>query len=74
MFQFLAKTQAGCRRVFPRQLLHRITTLAYSACLAVIPRLLCTTLVNAESSKRPNIVIILNNEQDQSVTVSGGIV
>ena len=62
MIQFLAKTQAGCRRSFPRRLLHRITTLAISACAALIPQTLYTKSLKAESSDRPNIVLILADD------------
>jgi arylsulfatase len=62
MYQFLAITQAGCRRLFPRHLLHRITTLAFSASLAVIPQLLFTTRLKAKSSDRPNILLIMADD------------
>ena len=62
MFQFLAMTQAGCRRSFPRHLLHRITTLAIMALAALIAQVIYTQPVNAESSDRPNIVLIMADD------------
>ena len=62
MYQFLAKTRAGCRRSFPSQLLHRITTLAISASIAVSLQLPFTASLNAESSERPNIIFILADD------------
>jgi arylsulfatase A-like enzyme len=69
MIRFLAMTRhagngmAGCRRSFPRHLLHRITTLAFSACVALVAQLVYTPIVNAESNERPNIVMILADDQ-----------
>ncbi len=62
MFQFLATTQAGCRRSFPRHLPHRITTLAISSCIALIAQLIDTPTLNAQRSDRPNLVSILADD------------
>tara|TARA_R110002049_G_scaffold4601_5_gene32441 strand:- start:629078 stop:630688 length:1611 start_codon:yes stop_codon:yes gene_type:complete len=68
MIQFLAKTLASgqgkfdCRRTFPRHLLHRITTLALAACTALFAQTLYTTPLKAESTDRPNIVLILADD------------
>jgi hypothetical protein len=62
MFPFLAITQAGCRRSFPRHLLHRITTLANLAFAALIAQAIYTQPVSAESSGRPNIVLIMADD------------
>jgi arylsulfatase A-like enzyme len=62
MFQFLAMTQAGCRREFLRHLLHRTTTLAKMALLVVIPQLIYTQHLIAKSSDRPNIVLIMADD------------
>lgn len=62
MFQFLALTQAGCRRSFPRHLLHRITTLAITAITALVSQVIYSKTVNAESSARPNIVLIMADD------------
>ncbi len=67
MFKFLAKSthQSGtldCRREFPRHLLHRITTLAISACTALFAQTLYTPSLKAESSDRPNIVLIVADD------------
>ncbi len=65
MFQFLAKSQAGCRWGFLRHLRHRITTPAVLITnsvlitIAVIPQLICTPLLIAKTSDRPNIVVII---------------
>jgi len=63
MFQFLAKTQAGCRRSFPRPLLHRIATLAISAVAALVAQATYTQSVNADQASRPNIVFIFADDQ-----------
>ena len=59
MFQFLAITQAGCRRSFPRHLLHRITTLAISTVVVLVAQVIYTQPVNADQASRPNIVLIM---------------
>ncbi|WP_146600625.1 sulfatase family protein [Novipirellula aureliae] len=53
----------GCRREFPRHLLHRINTLAISACTALFAQTLYTPTLQAESSDRPNFVLILTDDQ-----------
>jgi hypothetical protein len=68
MFQFLAITQAGCRRSFPRHLLHRITTLAISAVVVLVAQVIYKQPVNADQASRPNIVLIMADEQKQLVT------
>ncbi len=62
MFQFLAKTQAGCRRSFPRHLLHGITTLAISAVVVLVAQVICTQPVNADQVSRPNIIFIMADD------------
>ena len=62
MFQFLAITKAGCRRLFPRHLLHRITTLTFFIATIVIPQVIYTKQVSAKSSERPNIVLIMADD------------
>ncbi len=62
MFQFLAKTQAGCRRVVPRHLLHGIATLTKITLVAVVAQLICTQELSAKSSDRPNIVLIMADD------------
>ncbi len=63
MIGFLAKTWAGCRRSFSRHLLHRINTLAISTLLVAIPQLVFAASLKAKSSDRPNIVLILADDQ-----------
>jgi arylsulfatase A-like enzyme len=62
MFQFLAMTQAGCRREFPRHLLHRIATLAKIALVTLVAQLTYAQELSAESSDRPNIVLIMADD------------
>ncbi|PQO35246.1 arylsulfatase [Blastopirellula marina] len=67
MFQFLAISTrrsgtSGCRRTFPRHLLHRITTLASAASLVLFAQLFFTAPLNAESRDRPNIILILSDD------------
>jgi arylsulfatase len=66
MFQFLAITKAGCRRLFPRHLLHRITTLTFFIAAIVIPQVIYTKQVSAKSSERPNIVLIMSDDMGYS--------
>ena len=56
MFQFLAGTQAGCRREFPRRLLHRITTLILVAIAGVLSIGPTKTALSAENRSAPNFV------------------
>ena len=63
MFQFLALTQPGCGREFPRYLLHRTATLAKIALVAVLSQLIHTQQVSAKSSHPPNIVFIMADDQ-----------
>jgi arylsulfatase A-like enzyme len=62
MFQFLATTRVGCRRSFPRHLLHRLTTLTIGACVALFAELFSTPTLNAQSNDRPNIVLIMADD------------
>ncbi|MDM4015142.1 sulfatase-like hydrolase/transferase [Roseiconus lacunae] len=62
MIQFLAKTQAGCRRLFPRHLLHRIATLAFIAVVGLSTQTLSFAESKADSATRPNIVLILADD------------
>ncbi len=67
MIQYLAKStcasgKSDCRRTFPRHLLHRITTLAISAFAALFAQTLYAPSLKAESSNRPNIIIIVADD------------
>ncbi len=62
MFPFLTKTQVGCRRSFPRHLLHRITTLAFLLATATIPQLFYTSRLQADQAQRPNIILIMADD------------
>ncbi len=69
MFNLLSKTRApgpaklGCRRTLPRRSIHRSTTLALSACAALISQSLSTIPLQAETGQRPNIVLIFTDDQ-----------
>jgi len=62
MIRFLTETQAGCRRSFPRHLLHRITTHVFLIASAVIPQLIYTPPLQANQAGRPNIVLIMADD------------
>lgn len=62
MSQFLAVTQAGCRRSFTRRLLHRITTPVIAAVVALVVQKADTQRVNADQASRPNIVFLLADD------------
>jgi arylsulfatase A-like enzyme len=62
MIEFLAKTRAGCRRISPRNLRRGITTVARLTLAIVIPPLLFTPSLIAESGDRPNVVVILADD------------
>lgn len=62
MFQFRAMTPAGCRRSFPRHLLHRITTLAISVVAVLVAEVVYTQTVNADQASRPNIILIMADD------------
>ena len=62
MFQFLAMTQVDCRRSFPRHLRHRITTLAILVVPALVAQVIYAQPVNAKSSDRLNIVLIVADD------------
>ncbi|MDB2687380.1 sulfatase [Mariniblastus sp.] len=75
MLKFLAETLdrlqgvSACRQAFPRHLLHRLTTLAIFACVAVIVQTLYTPTVNAQgaqSSDKPNVIFILMDDMGYS--------
>ncbi len=68
MIQFLAKSirafgTSGCRRTFPRHLLHSIATLVVPTLAALFVQTLDTPSLNAESGDRPNIVVILADDK-----------
>ena len=62
MIQVFAKTQAGCRRLFPCHLLRRVSTLAVATCAVFVAQFVCTAALKAESDARPNIVVILADD------------
>lgn len=68
MFKFIARTTAsgrgtfGCRRTFPRHLLHRISALAVTSFIAIFAQALYATSLEAASFDRPNIILILADD------------
>ncbi len=63
MIQFLAATRAGCRRSFPRDVLHRIVGLAPFVFATLFAQLINKPVARAEADERPNIVVILVDDQ-----------
>ena len=62
MQQFFVGTQVGCRRLFPRHLRYRISTLAVHAVAIFLLQLLYQTSLKAASNDRPNIVLIMADD------------
>ena len=62
MLQLVASAVAGCRRSFTRHLRHRTTTLATLLFAALVVQATYAQSVNAESSERPNIVLIMADD------------
>ena len=62
MYQFIAVHRAGCRRSFPRQLLRTMTTPAMLALVLVTAQFVSTTPLKADSSDRPNIIVIMADD------------
>ena len=62
MIRFLTATQAGCRRSFPRHLLHRIAAPAITVVAALVAQVIYPQPVHARSSDHPNIVYILADD------------
>jgi hypothetical protein len=63
MLQFSANTRRGSRREFPRHLPHRIAALTSVALALVLVQLLHATGLAAESSGRPNIILIMADDK-----------
>ena len=53
----------ACRREFPRHWLHRITALALSVCTALCVQDFDTKSLKAESIDRPNVLVVLTDDQ-----------
>ncbi len=62
MIQFPATTRSGCRRLFRREFLRGMTTLAATACAAFVAQTLWISTVQADSSERPNVVLIMADD------------
>jgi len=52
----------GCRRIFPRHLRIKLTTLAISALVAIFAQTFCLQSLKAESTAPPNMVFILADD------------
>lgn len=63
MIQFLATTQAGCHRLLPRHLLHQIAALAFTAVVGLLTQTPFFSVAKADSASRPNILLILTDDQ-----------
>ncbi|KAA5542656.1 sulfatase-like hydrolase/transferase [Roseiconus nitratireducens] len=63
MIHLLAWTKAGCRRSFPRHPLHRMVTLALAALAALAVQAVPSTVVQAEATDRPNVLLIMTDDQ-----------
>jgi arylsulfatase A len=78
MFKFLARTLAdgqgmfGCRRTFLRHLLHRITTLTISTVAVLFAQTIYTKQLKAESTGRPNIVLIMADDMGYECIQANG--
>lgn len=73
MSRRLAGTQVGSRRLFPRHLLHTMTTQAVLIAAAVIPQLSNVQPLVAEQASRPNLVLIMADDMGyECVGANGG--
>ncbi|MEX1027076.1 MAG: arylsulfatase, partial [Candidatus Paceibacterota bacterium] len=63
MSQIFNNTQAGCRRSIPHHFLHTIAAAGLLTAVALIVQLLDAPPLNAQSSDRPNIVLIFTDDQ-----------
>ena len=65
MLQFLALTQASCRRTFPSRLRHRFATPAAAVVAAFVLQGIFTQPVHANSKEHPNIIFIMADDLGQ---------
>ncbi|MCH7728754.1 MAG: sulfatase-like hydrolase/transferase, partial [Planctomycetes bacterium] len=63
MVWFLAFNRGRLQPAFPGHLLHKITTLAFTIASVVLPLLLYTPALAEKSTRRPNIVLIMTDDQ-----------
>jgi arylsulfatase A-like enzyme len=63
MFWFLAFSRGRLQPALPGHLLHRITTLAFTIASVAVSSLLDTPALAEKSARRPNIVVILTDDQ-----------
>ena len=62
MLRFFATTQTGCRRDFPRHLLHRTATFFVVAAITLLMQTLSLPAARAESTSRPNVIFMLTDD------------
>lgn len=73
MIHPLPLTRMDCRRSSPHRLLRRITSITIAATAVLIPQLFDLQRSRAESSKRPNIVLIMADDMGfECVGANGG--
>jgi len=63
MLRFLASTRAGCRGCVPRRLPRSITALAIAVLATAIIQSVCTSSLKAASRGRPNVILIMTDDQ-----------
>ena len=62
MFRFVTNSQVSCSPELLRHLLHKIMTLAFVIIAVVMSQLLDACILNAKSTDRPNIVLIMADD------------
>ena len=72
MFQPVTLTQADGRRSFLRRMLPGMTTLVSSSLLFVFVQLFCTQQLSAEQTARPNILLVMADDQGWGDTAYNG--
>ncbi len=63
MFQILTMKQAGFRNAFPHHFLRRIATLTFLIVAAFVPQALTEQQVKGDEVSRPNVILILTDDQ-----------
>ncbi|NQV27553.1 MAG: sulfatase-like hydrolase/transferase [Rhodopirellula sp.] len=72
MYQCLTATRTGCRREFPRRLLHRLAALTISTLAVAFPQTPDTNAFSAESATRPNVVLIMADDMGYECIQANG--
>lgn len=63
MSRFSATTQAGCRRSLPRRARHGMVMPVTGLVFCVLTQAICSPALAAESGARPNIVLVMADDQ-----------